>query len=83
VPFFWSQHYDISINYLGHAEGWDSATVDGDLAAHDATVTYTKRGRTLAVATVFRDRASLEAEVRMEALPEDPTPPSAPLKSAT
>ena len=68
VPFFWSQHYDISINYVGHAEAWDSATVDGDLAAHDATVTYTKDGRTLAVATVFRDTASLEAEVKMEAL---------------
>ena len=67
VPFFWSQHYDISINYVGHAEAWDSAIVDGDLAAHDATVTYTKNGRTLAVATVFRDTASLEAEVRMEA----------------
>jgi NADPH-dependent 2,4-dienoyl-CoA reductase/sulfur reductase-like enzyme/nitrite reductase/ring-hydroxylating ferredoxin subunit len=68
VPFFWSQHYDISINYVGHAEAWDSANVDGDLAAHDATVTYTKNGRILAVATVFRDRASLEAEAKMEAL---------------
>ena len=66
VPFFWSQHYDISINYVGHAEAWDSAKVDGDLGGHDATVTYTKGGRTLAVATVFRDAASLEAEVRME-----------------
>jgi len=66
VPFFWSQHYDISINYVGHAERWDGAVVDGDLAGHDATVTYSKEGRTLAVATVFRDRVSLEAEVRME-----------------
>jgi NADPH-dependent 2,4-dienoyl-CoA reductase/sulfur reductase-like enzyme len=66
VPFFWSQHYDISINYVGHAEQWDSATVDGDLAQHDATVTYKRDGRTLAVATVFRDKESLEAEVRME-----------------
>ena len=66
VPFFWSQHYDISINYVGHAERWDQAAVDGDLAGHDATVTYTKDGRTLAVATVFRDQVSLEAEARME-----------------
>ena len=67
VPFFWSQHYDISINYVGHAERWDSANVDGELEDHDATVTYEKDGRTLAVATVFRDRQSLDAEVKMEA----------------
>ena len=66
VPFFWSQHYDISINYVGHAERWDSAESDGDLNAHDATVTYKNNGRTVAIATVFRDQASLEAEVRME-----------------
>ena len=66
VPFFWSQHYDISINYVGHAEKWDSAEIDGDLEAHDATVTYRREGRTLAVATVFRDKVSLEAEEQME-----------------
>jgi NADPH-dependent 2,4-dienoyl-CoA reductase/sulfur reductase-like enzyme len=66
VPFFWSQHYDIVINYVGHAERWDVAEVDGDLAANDATVTFKKDGRTRAVATVFRDRESLEAEIAME-----------------
>jgi NADPH-dependent 2,4-dienoyl-CoA reductase/sulfur reductase-like enzyme len=66
VPFFWSQHYDISINYVGHAEQWDAADIDGDLAAHDASVTYKRGGRTPAVATVFRDKVSLEAEVGME-----------------
>lgn len=66
VPFFWSQHYDISINYVGHAEKWDKAELDGDLSAHDATVTFTKGGRTLAVVTVFRDQVSLEAEAKME-----------------
>ena len=32
VPFFWSQHYDIPINYVGHAEGWDEMAIEGDIA---------------------------------------------------
>jgi NADPH-dependent 2,4-dienoyl-CoA reductase/sulfur reductase-like enzyme/nitrite reductase/ring-hydroxylating ferredoxin subunit len=65
VPFFWSQHYDIPINYVGHAEKWDAIDIDGSLDAHDCTVTYRQGGRVLAVATIYRDRASLEAEVAM------------------
>jgi apoptosis-inducing factor 3 len=66
VPFFWSQHYDVSINYVGHAEKWDEVAIDGSLAAKDATVTYKRGGRVLAVATVYRDMASLEAERDIE-----------------
>jgi NADPH-dependent 2,4-dienoyl-CoA reductase/sulfur reductase-like enzyme/nitrite reductase/ring-hydroxylating ferredoxin subunit len=66
VPFFWSQHYDVPINYVGHAEGWDSIQVDGDPAAKDCTVRFVRNGRALALATIYRDRESLEAEVAME-----------------
>jgi 3-phenylpropionate/trans-cinnamate dioxygenase ferredoxin reductase subunit len=66
VPFFWSQHYDVAIAYVGHAARWDGVDVDGDLAANDGEVTYRSGDRVLAVATVFRDRASLDAEVAME-----------------
>jgi NADPH-dependent 2,4-dienoyl-CoA reductase/sulfur reductase-like enzyme/nitrite reductase/ring-hydroxylating ferredoxin subunit len=66
VPFFWSQHYDVTINYVGHAEKWDGVQIDGVLDEHDCTVTYTRGGRRLAVATVFRDLDSLRSELDME-----------------
>ncbi|HZP99564.1 MAG TPA: FAD-dependent oxidoreductase [Reyranella sp.] len=66
VPFFWSQHYDVPINYVGHAEAWDEIAVDGDIAGKDCVVRYRQKGRTLAVASIYRDVDSLKAEVAME-----------------
>jgi NADPH-dependent 2,4-dienoyl-CoA reductase/sulfur reductase-like enzyme/nitrite reductase/ring-hydroxylating ferredoxin subunit len=66
VPFFWSQHYDVPINYVGHAEKWDRIDVDGDADARDIAVRFDRGGQTLAVATIYRDRESLESEVAME-----------------
>ena len=61
-PFFWSQHYDIPINVTGHATGWDEAVVRGDPAAHDVIVGLRAGGKTLAVASIYRDRENLRAE---------------------
>jgi NADPH-dependent 2,4-dienoyl-CoA reductase/sulfur reductase-like enzyme/nitrite reductase/ring-hydroxylating ferredoxin subunit len=66
VPFFWSQHYDMTISYVGHAEEWDEVAVKGDIAAADCAVTYRRGGRDLAVATIARDRDSLDAERAFE-----------------
>lgn len=67
APFFWSQHYDLVFAYVGHAEQYDRIEIDGDLGAHDCALRYLKDGKVLALATLFRDRASLEAEAAMEA----------------
>jgi NADPH-dependent 2,4-dienoyl-CoA reductase/sulfur reductase-like enzyme/nitrite reductase/ring-hydroxylating ferredoxin subunit len=66
VPFFWSQHYDVPINYVGHAERWDEIAIDGDIKAKDCLVRYKHNGRVLAVASIFRDVESLKAELAME-----------------
>ena len=66
VPFFWSQHYDVPINYIGHAQGWDALEIEGDVAARDCLIRYKQKGRTLAVASIARDVANLQAEVAME-----------------
>jgi NADPH-dependent 2,4-dienoyl-CoA reductase/sulfur reductase-like enzyme/nitrite reductase/ring-hydroxylating ferredoxin subunit len=66
VPFFWSQHYDVPINYVGHAEAWDEIAVDGDIAARDCLLRYKSKGRVLAVASIYRDLESLKAELAME-----------------
>jgi NADPH-dependent 2,4-dienoyl-CoA reductase/sulfur reductase-like enzyme len=68
VPFFWSQHYDVTIGYVGHAERWDVVVIDGNLAARDATVSYSRGARVLATATVGRDQAGLRAERRLESM---------------
>jgi len=68
VPFFWSQHYDVAINYVGHAENWDGIEIEGQLNLNerDCAVSYKRSGRTLAVATISRDLESLQAEAAME-----------------
>jgi len=67
VPFFWTQQYGISINYVGHAQTWDETIVDGNVGAKDCAVTFKRGGRPLAVATISRDLQSLQAEAAMEA----------------
>ena len=66
VPFFWSAHYDVSINYVGHAETWDVLQMEGSTERRDAAVRFERGGRLLALATVFRDAESLRVESEME-----------------
>jgi NADPH-dependent 2,4-dienoyl-CoA reductase/sulfur reductase-like enzyme/nitrite reductase/ring-hydroxylating ferredoxin subunit len=66
VPFFWSQHYDVPINDIGHAERWDEIAVEGDVKAKDCLLRYRRDGRVLAVASIYRDLDNLKAELAME-----------------
>ena len=66
VPFFWSQHYDVPINYVGHAESFDDIAIDGSIKDKDCLLKYRKDGRVLAVASIYRDLDNLKAELEME-----------------
>jgi len=66
IPFFWSQHYDVTINYVGHAERWDRIDVSGKVADRDCVAAFRAGDKTLAVASIFRDLDSLRAELAME-----------------
>jgi apoptosis-inducing factor 3 len=66
VPFFWTQQYDVAIDYVGHAASWDRIEQDGQLDARDVAFRFRKGDRTMAVATIFRGQESLQAERAME-----------------
>lgn len=66
IPFFWSQHYDVQISYVGHAERWDRIDLSGSIEARDCTLTFYHGDERLAIATIFRDQESLRGEAEME-----------------
>jgi NADH dehydrogenase FAD-containing subunit len=66
TPFFWSQHYDAQISYIGHASSWNGFELRGDLRERNACAIYRHNNRAVAVATIGRDRLSLAAEAAFE-----------------
>jgi hypothetical protein len=65
VPFFWSQHYDVPINYIGQADKWDNVDIEGSITERDCLVRYRRSGEMIAAASVFRDLENLKEEVSM------------------
>jgi NADPH-dependent 2,4-dienoyl-CoA reductase/sulfur reductase-like enzyme/nitrite reductase/ring-hydroxylating ferredoxin subunit len=66
VPFFWTEQYDFTLGYVGHAEKFDQVEIDGTLEARDCKLTYRRDGKRLAVAVVQRDLEGLRCEVEFE-----------------
>jgi NADPH-dependent 2,4-dienoyl-CoA reductase/sulfur reductase-like enzyme len=66
APFFWSQHYDVTIAYVGHASSWDSCEIRGDLQKRDICAIYRRNAKIIAVATIGRDLLSLRVEAALE-----------------
>lgn len=66
TPFFWSQHFDVTLGYVGHAESLDDIKVVGSLDARDAHVVYREGGTIRAVVTLGRDKLALEVDAAME-----------------
>lgn len=68
VPFFWTEQYDFTLAYVGHAERFDDAEIDGqlDLETQDCTIAYRRGGKKLAVVVVHRDLEGLREEVEFE-----------------
>jgi apoptosis-inducing factor 3 len=65
-PFFWSNHFDVAIRYVGHGSRDNRATVSGDLKAKDASVIFRAGDKVTAVSSVGRDLQNLKAEVALE-----------------
>lgn len=66
IPFFWTEQYDFALAYVGNAEQWDHAEIDGSLDKRDCAITYRRQGKKLAVAFVHRDLEGLRTEVELE-----------------
>jgi len=62
VPFFWTMQFGLAVGYVGHAEGWGRIEAEGD-EEEGRAFRYMDGDRLMALATVGRDRLSLEAEM--------------------
>jgi NADPH-dependent 2,4-dienoyl-CoA reductase/sulfur reductase-like enzyme/nitrite reductase/ring-hydroxylating ferredoxin subunit len=65
-PFFWSNHFDLHVHYVGHGGRADQATVSGNVKAKDASVLFRDGEKLTAVASVGRDVENLKAELALE-----------------
>ena len=48
LPYFFSDQYDVGMEYAGHARDWDDVVVRGDVGSREFIVFWLKDGRVLA-----------------------------------
>lgn len=56
IPWFWSDQYDLNMQYIGHATRWDEIVLRGDVAGRSFTAFYLESGRLRAALAVNRHR---------------------------
>ena len=66
APFFWSNHYDLAIRYVGHASEPGDAVVEGSIEAEDATIRFFRANQLQAAASQARDHQNLEIAATLE-----------------
>jgi 3-phenylpropionate/trans-cinnamate dioxygenase ferredoxin reductase subunit len=48
VPYFFSDQYDVGMEYSGYAEGFDTVVIRGDMEAREFIAFWLREGRVLA-----------------------------------
>lgn len=71
VPFFWSDHFDVMLQYVGYASEWEELIVHGELKDRNFLAFYVKGGKILAAAGLQHDHqlAALAELMRLDRLP--------------
>lgn len=66
VPYFWSDQYELSLQYIGFASRWDSVVFRGDPATRSFSAFYVVNGRLRAALSINRitDQAPAERLIR-------------------
>jgi NADPH-dependent 2,4-dienoyl-CoA reductase/sulfur reductase-like enzyme len=71
LPFFWTVQFDLTLNYVGHAEGWDDIIYRGEVEGEQWIAYYVKDDaiRAAVGANCDRDMAVIHELMRRELLP--------------
>ena len=71
IPYFWTTHFDVRFDYVGHAEHWDEIIMRGDLDKPDFIAFYINGGRP---AAAIAARQEMQAAMFMELLRQNRMP---------